>query len=626
NSATNTVFIQPTTGRVMSLLSRFVNPVPALPIGHVSRKLLGRHRNRPSAGVLASTLGGLAIGQPLDSVKRLSVDLLSAPPSPVRPQDSGSASTDHAQRSLIGGLLIESAPNTSILPELDFSTAPDFELALGEYGLPLHGLTEQLSTQLLPIPSQASTHLNDSHRLDPPQSETGSASRSQSNESGSEQLDAQPPGVLSKDFALQPIPIEQSFRPLNDAQSTSSSSPPLAPNRPLSDRFPAARPRPMRPTLYPLHRCDSPSSITSSFRALRPQSTYSLRKSVLINSEIACNYVDGACTRDHDCLWKPDPAITVPRTRPDPTGELKKGPSRRILIVGSTYARGVRRTATMFSVITLDGIQDDKEYVKHEFKGRGYSVESMVNDDFTRDTVLNRVARFHQDAQSGDVRAVVFTGHAWRHEGGPVMLIPPNCPTWDQAISEPEWEANIREHTRSGVIVFSILAHCFSGDFMRQQFDLRDAHNIPTLEPSATPGPVFVTFSSTSGNLRAYESSIEHTTPFRIADHFLYALVSTMHSSEVQDWDQFFPLFEQKFREVRAIASRIAEDGEGPVRSILRSVLGSTARFANNLALNWPNPATGASRGPNFGKRWDQMHPQLPCFSASQAAPFSAIM
>lgn len=318
------------------------------------------------------------------------------------------------------------------------------------------------------------------------------------------------------------------------------------------------------------------------------------------------------------------PPLPYPELNQCLPARSKLGQSRRILIVGSTYARGVRRTATMFSVITLEGIEEDKEFVKHEFRDRGYSVESMVNDEFTPETVLSRVARFFEDADSGDVRAVVFTGHAWRLHGGPVLLIPPNCPTRDQAISEPDWQTNIQKHAKPGVIVFSILAHCFSGDFMRQPFDLRDSHNIPTLEPSSAPGPVFVTFSSTSGDMRAYESSIEHTTPFRIADHFLHALVSTMHSPDVQDWDQFFHTFDQKFREVRAVAARIAEDGDGSLRSILRSVLGTTVRFASSLAQSWPEPAAGMVRGVSR-ERWEQAHPQMPLFSASHP-PVSEII
>lgn len=261
----------------------------------------------------------------------------------------------------------------------------------------------------------------------------------------------------------------------------------------------------------------------------------------------------------------------------------------------------------------------DKESLKHEFRDRGYSVESMVNDNFTRQSVLTRVAKFFEDAKSGDVRAVVFTGHAWRPENGPVMLIPPNSPTMADAIPESDWQENIQKHAKPGVIVFSILAHCFSGGFMQQKFNLRNPHAVPAATPDSDPGPIFVTFSSTSGIHQAYESSVERGAPYRVADHFLHALVSTMRSPDVQDWNQFFQIFERNFEQVRDIAAEIAEDGESDIRGMLRSILVSALRLTINLAHNWPEPTPEVASSTSVERGWHAKHPQIPVFTVSES-------
>lgn len=78
-----------------------------------------------------------------------------------------------------------------VLPELAFQHAPDFELALGEYGSAFHGLI-QPSRRPLSTLSQASTLPDDSDLLDPPHPGTRSHSRSFSNGTGSGSVDAQP--------------------------------------------------------------------------------------------------------------------------------------------------------------------------------------------------------------------------------------------------------------------------------------------------------------------------------------------------------------------------------------------------------------------------------------------------
>jgi hypothetical protein len=220
----------------------------------------------------------------------------------------------------------------------------------------------------------------------------------------------------------------------------------------------------------------------------------------------------------------------------------------------------------MFSIETLEGALDEKEDLKHEFQQRGYSVRSLVNGEFSRDDVLAKIAELLQDAEAGDVRAIVYTGHAWCEEGGPVMLVPPQCPCIKGAILEADWEANIRKHAKPGVIVFSILAHCF-GDFMTQDFNLRQWHDtVPRNQANSdAPGPIFVTFSATSSGMSAYESRLGPGSS-RVTDHFIHALVSTMRSTGVHDWETFFRIFQGKFESTRAAASQGSFDkipGEG---------------------------------------------------------------
>ncbi|KAG9081217.1 hypothetical protein FRC07_014575, partial [Ceratobasidium sp. 392] len=178
----------------------------------------------------------------------------------------------------------------------------------------------------------------------------------------------------------------------------------------------------------------------------------SLRETVLPKEKCGACVTDYAALEEHSC-WSPSQdLVPLPDTTSHPVSQVDSKPSRKILVVGSSYDGKERKTATIFSVATLDAALDDKEDLKHAFEQRGYSTHSFINNQFTRKDVLRKVADFFQDAEEGDVRAVVFTGHGYRQDDGPVMLIPPHCSGIDDAISEQEWEANIRSHTKAGVV------------------------------------------------------------------------------------------------------------------------------------------------------------------------------
>jgi hypothetical protein len=229
--------------------------------------------------------------------------------------------------------------------------------------------------------------------------------------------------------------------------------------------------------------------------------------------------------------------------------------SRKILIIGSSYKRDERRTATMFSIITLDGALEDKKQLREVFTERTYSVETLFNTTFTREDVLLRVAQFVRNAESGDVRAIAFTGHAYRTEDGTVMLIPPHCPSRKMAIPQTDWDQNICDNTKSGVIVLSIMAHCFSGDFMKQGLDHRDWDSAALDPDIKTEQPIYITFSSTSSDQSAYESAVERNNPGCVLDHFVHALVKAMRDPNSKTWVDFFTAFKVYFEQARSCAS-----------------------------------------------------------------------
>ncbi|QRV87060.1 ICE-like protease (caspase) p20 domain protein [Ceratobasidium sp. AG-Ba] len=246
-------------------------------------------------------------------------------------------------------------------------------------------------------------------------------------------------------------------------------------------------------------------------------------------------------------------------TSPSPNAE--RDFTRKMLIIGSHYTRGVRRTYTISSTITLESPTSDKDRLRESFEQRGYSVHSLINDVFDREQALNTIAEFIATGHCGDVRAIVFTGHA---DGD--RVVPPVCPSRELAISAEEWERTVRDNAQPGIIVLSIFATCFSGHFMQQPIDLRDtssatASSIPRMM-LGEGNPVLVTFTSAARDERSYESSIERHAPFRVADHFLYALDQTARSPNVRSWSGFIQTMQEHFERARDIgASYAAEQG-----------------------------------------------------------------
>ncbi|KAB5588429.1 ICE-like protease (caspase) p20 domain containing protein [Ceratobasidium theobromae] len=316
-------------------------------------------------------------------------------------------------------------------------------------------------------------------------------------------------------------------------------------------------------TMFPeLTRFDSPQSIAPRRRLAssfgRPSS---LRDSMVIASiESVADSIHKHGHTNGDT--PPLPLKSSPLTNSATTSAA--APSRKILIIGSPYNRDERRTATMFSARTLDGVNEDKRQLQEAFEQRNYLVDTMVNNVFTRDQVLAKVANFVGDAERGDVRAVAFTGHAFCAADGTVMLVPPFCPDQTAAIPRDEWDKNIQENSKPGAIIFSIMAHCFSGQFMKQDLEYPNWEQVVSdSDPDAkAEQAIYVTFSASSGEQAAFQSSVERDNPRFVSDHFVYSLVRAMRDSKAQSWRDFFTTFENYFSKARSCASLAAKEGQ----------------------------------------------------------------
>ncbi|KAG9120548.1 hypothetical protein FRC07_003911 [Ceratobasidium sp. 392] len=345
----------------------------------------------------------------------------------------------------------------------------------------------------------------------------------------------------------------ENFTPSSSAAETSSSwmtRPPARRQRPLilsQARVPPPQTSPGIRSLEPyIPHYDSPIQEHPEL----------LRTPDVIGSETLGDIFHGVFELQRSCSISDQDTTTATDELSSEQSVMENEISRQILIVGSNYARGTRRTCTISSAITLESPTSDKDRLKSSFLARSYSVYSMVNDEFNREDAierdaLERVASFLSTAACQDVRAIIFTGHADDMTGGRPALVPPKCPDQEQAIPADLWEQRIRENAQPGVIVLSIFASCFSGGFMQQDIDLKDLGTETYIVPSTNPGPILVTFCSAAVDQRSYESSIEDKPPYRVADHFLYALDKTARSSGVCDWQCFVAILESHFHQAR---------------------------------------------------------------------------
>ncbi|CAE6339082.1 unnamed protein product [Rhizoctonia solani] len=305
------------------------------------------------------------------------------------------------------------------------------------------------------------------------------------------------------------------------------------------------------PSVRSLPRCESPTPLSISHRRIRVQSfqTSSLRHSVIPDDY---HYEDPWAP---DRFFNQNPAFEKPRSPTADASSIYDSPSRKILIVGSSY-KDHSQVKKMFSIETLDGALEDRNRLKTFFKERSYSVQTLFEEGFNRERALARIAQFLADAESGDVRAVVFTGHGYTDSNGTVSLVPPECSEKSEVITRAEWDQNIRNNSRPGVIVFSIMAHCFSGEVMRQCLDSH-IWDAPAEASASKDEPIFLTFAASDET--AYESWVTRDSSLqsRSCDHFIHALIGAIQSIDVNTgtWNEFFEAFDWHFQRARSCAS-----------------------------------------------------------------------
>ncbi|CAE6455941.1 unnamed protein product [Rhizoctonia solani] len=253
---------------------------------------------------------------------------------------------------------------------------------------------------------------------------------------------------------------------------------------------------------------------------------------------------------------------------------------RKLLIIGSGYdSENFRRAttetnATLATLNTLHGVSHDVKSLTSIFKKRSFMVETLVGNMFDAQTVLNTVKNFLSDATEGDVRAIVFTGHATRTQAdGKVAIVPPiGChkpSNPDEGlISADAWREAVNQSTQPGVIVLSIFASCLSGGLMDQPINIRDLNgpiatevDPPSSKPSS-PAPIFITFASSQFDQNTYESIVGHSkdpdSPYRHGDHFLRAFTLAARDSRALDWEGFIRVLEEKFSQLRVIGAYCA--------------------------------------------------------------------
>ncbi|QRW19930.1 ICE-like protease (caspase) p20 domain protein [Rhizoctonia solani] len=264
---------------------------------------------------------------------------------------------------------------------------------------------------------------------------------------------------------------------------------------------------------------------------------------------------------------------------------------RKLLIIGSGYdSENFRRAtaetnATLATLSPLRGVSHDVKSLTSVFNKRSFIVEKLVGDSFNAQDVLDKVKEFLSDAIEGDVRAIVFTGHATCTQAdGKVAIVPPSgCHRTSNPdeglISADAWREAVNQSTQPGVIVLSIFASCLSGGIMDQPINIRDLNGPVTTEaalPSSqlsSPAPIFITFASSQFNQNTYESIVgppkdlkdlkdskEWIDQYRYGDHFLRAFTLAARDPRAVDWERFIRVLEDKLSKLRNIGAYCAEN------------------------------------------------------------------
>ncbi|KAH7337275.1 hypothetical protein B0J17DRAFT_758642 [Rhizoctonia solani] len=397
---------------------------------------------------------------------------------------------------------------------------------------------------------------------------------------------AQPPHNFLRPRAL---PL---YAPRPKAPSSILQPPPSRPQTPLSrHQTPLSRPRtPLNqpPTLLnrpptPLGRAQTPNS-QASFGKQRPPSINvpqsRISKGVVAyNPEAPQDLNTSPPTargrRDVSAHVSSDPYILPTHfksliTPSGPTARGSRNPSRGttyesidkcergLLIIGSSHREP---TPYADALPPLFGIQNDRDKLRTAFQNRKYSVETMVEEEGDKREIMRRVGNFLATAEEGNIRVIVFTGHAVRiGTDQRFALIPWGCASDDDTITAAEWQGIILKNAGAGVVVVSVFATCMSGAAAEQSVRLTDFGQIierQSLVPNLPNGPIQIILSS-SGDT---QSSFEYDTPSRHPgsnwhDYFLWALAETTQRTDVNNWESFVKTLQAAFNYVRTASLR----------------------------------------------------------------------
>ncbi|QRV92082.1 ICE-like protease (caspase) p20 domain protein [Ceratobasidium sp. AG-Ba] len=260
----------------------------------------------------------------------------------------------------------------------------------------------------------------------------------------------------------------------------------------------------------------------------------------------------------------PPPAINQTQDSALSYATAKQLAPRKMLIIGSSYSKRTEQMSTRISVISsmcsLYATQHDVKSLASAFRRQGYSVDTMVDrQNIDKNNLLREVGDFLELALPGDVRALVFTGHSIREDDGSTSMVLPGIPCCIR-ISAEEWNNNIREHAKPGVIVLSVISSCYSGAFIDQPVRIANFTDPEQVTDAVTrDAPILITFSSCGPKERGYESWVgDHTAP---RDLFLWALAAAARDPRLQTWSEFMSMLQDYFAHARATAASLTAEG-----------------------------------------------------------------
>ncbi|CAE6493166.1 unnamed protein product [Rhizoctonia solani] len=373
----------------------------------------------------------------------------------------------------------------------------------------------------------------------------------------------------------------QIYTPRPEAPSSILQLPPSRPQTPLSRPHTPLNQRPALPN-RPLTPSSRPQ--TPSFGKQRPPninvSPNRIRKGVVAYNPEATEGFDISSPMAHGLRDAPAHVSSNPHVPPThfkslttSSGPTNRGPhspsrsttyqsidkcERGLLIIGSSH-----REPTPYAdeLPPLHGIRNDRDRLRTAFQNRKYSVETMVEEEGDKREILRRVGNFLASADEGNIRVIVFTGHAARiGTDQRFAIIPSGCASDDDTITAAEWQDIVLKNAGAGVVVVSVFATCMSGAVAEQSVKLTDFGHIIERQssiPNLPNGPIQIILSSSGDN----QSSFEYHTPSGYSgsswhDYFLWALAETTQRKDVNNWESFVKTLQAAFNYVRAASFR----------------------------------------------------------------------